>query len=158
VVLTPKDSTLAAEFMGRPSTPMARKTDSSFTFPVGNIELAFPLNPGGPAKELVMITPTATDRVPRLPDAPVLSPAELGAYAGKYWSDELQVSYTLEVTGGKLYMRRPGSGQIELKPFAPEMFSANVGKLSFRRTDGKVSGFKLGTSRSEGIEFVRGEK
>ena len=100
----------------------------------------------------------APDRVPRLPEPPVLSPAELGAYAGKYWSDELQVYYTLEVTGGKLFLRLPGSGQVELKAIAPEMFAANVGKLSFRRADGKVSGFKLGTSRSEGIEFVRGEK
>ena len=158
VVLTPKDSTLAAEFMGQPPAPMARKSDSSFAFPFGGIELAFPLNPGGPVKELVMITPTATDRVPRLPEPPVLSPAELGAYAGKYWSDELQVYYTLEVTGGKLFLRLPGSGQVELKAIAPEMFAANVGKLSFRRADGKVSGFKLGTSRSEGIEFVRGEK
>ena len=159
VVLTARDSTLAAEFMGRPSTPMARKSDTSFAFPVGNIELAFPLDPGGPAKELVMITPTATDRVPRLPEPPVLAPAELGAYAGKYWSDELQVNYTIEVTSGKLYLRRPGSSQIELKAIAPEMFAANVGKLSFRRgADGKVAGFKLGTSRSEGIEFVRGDK
>ena len=158
VVLTARDSTLAAEFMGRPAMAMARKSDSSFAFPIGNIELAFPLNPAGPAKELVMVTPTATDRVPRLPDAPVLSAAELGAYAGKYWSDELQVSYTLEVTGGKLTMRRPGSGQIELKAIAPEMFATNVGKLSFRRAGGKVAGFKLGTSRSEGIEFVRSEK
>ena len=106
-----------------------------------------------------MITPTATDRVPRLPEPPVLAPAELGAYAGKYWSDELQVNYTIEVTSGKLYLRRPGSSQIELKAIAPEMFAANVGKLSFRRgADGKVAGFKLGTSRSEGIEFVRGDK
>ena len=137
---------------------MARKSDSSFAFPLGNIELAFPLNPGGPAKELVMITPTATDRVPRLPEPPVLAPAELGAYAGKYWSDELQVSYTLEVTSGKLYLKKPGSSQVELKAIAPEMFAANVGKLSFRRADGRVAGFKLGTSRSEGIEFVRSEK
>src|SRR5262245_40406839 len=159
VVLSPKDSTLAAEFMGRPSTPMARKSDSSFAFPIGNIELAFPLNPGGPATELVMITPTAYDKVARLPDAPVLTPAELGAYAGKYWSDELEVSYTLEVTSGKLFMRRPGSGQIELRAIAPEQFATNVGKLTFRRgADGKVAGFKLGTSRSEGTQFVRGGK
>ena len=67
--------------------------------------------------------------------------------------------YTIEVTSGKLYLKKPGSGRIELKAIAPEMFAANVGKLSFRKSpDGKVVGFKLGTSRSEGIEFVRGEK
>ena len=159
VVLTPRDSTLAAEFMGRPSTPMARKSDSSFAFPLGNIELVFPLNPGGPAKELVMISPTATDRVPRLPDAPVLAPSDLAAYAGKYWSDELEVHYSIEVTSGKLFLKRGGGAGVELHPIAPEMFAANVGKLSFRKgADGKVAGFKLGTSRSEGIEFVRGEK
>jgi hypothetical protein len=159
VVLSPRDSTLAAEFMGRPSTPMARKSDSSFAFPVGNIELAFPLNPAGPVSELVMITPTARDRIPRLPDPPVLAPSDLVAYAGKYWSDELEVFYTVEMTSGKLFLHRAGGSGIELRPIAPEVFGANVGKLSFRRgTDGKVAGFKLGTSRSEGIEFVRREK
>ena len=155
VVLTPRDSTLAAEFMGRPAAPMARKSDSSFAFPVGNIELAFPLNPAGPVGELVMITPTARDRIARLPEPPVLAPSDLLAYAGKYWSDELEVYYTVELASGKLRLRRGGGGGIELKPIAPEMFAADVGKLSFRRADGKVTGFKLGTSRSEGIEFVR---
>lgn len=159
VVLTPRDSTLAAEFMGRPPTPMARKSDSSFAFPVGNIELAFPLDPGGQAGELVMITPTATDRVPRLPDPPDLAPSDLAAYAGKYWSDELEVFYTVEMAGGKLGMRRGGGSPIELRPIAPEVFAADVGKLSFRKgADGRIAGFKLGTSRSEGIEFVRREK
>jgi CubicO group peptidase (beta-lactamase class C family) len=156
VVLTSNDSTRAAEFMGRPPAAMARKSDSSFAFPLGKIELAFPRSPDGPAPELVMITPTGVDRVPRLADAPALSPSELLVYGGKYWSDELEVFYSIEVTNGKLVLHRPGGPGIELKVIAPEMFAANVGKLTFRRgPDGKVAGFKLGTSRSEGIEFVR---
>ena len=92
----------------------------------------------------------------RLAEPPTLSPVELQGYAGKYWSDELQVSYSIEVTSGKVFVNKPGSAAVELKLFAPDLFAANVGKLSFRRgTDGKVVGFKLSTSRSEGIEFAR---
>ncbi len=156
VTLTPRDSTLVAEYMGRPAATLARKSDSSFAFPVGNIELAFPLNPTSPAAELAMISPRGVDRAPRLADAPALSASDLVAYAGKYWSDELEVVYSIEVTNGKLFLHRPGGPGIELKVIAPEMFAANVGKIAFRRgPDGKVAGFKLGTSRSEGIEFVR---
>jgi CubicO group peptidase (beta-lactamase class C family) len=159
VVLTARDSTLAAEFMGRAPAVMARRSDSSFAFPLGSIELAFPLNPAGPASELTVVTPTGADRVPRLAEPPSLSPVELQAYAGKYWSDELQVTYSIEVTSGKVLVNKPGSAAVELKLFAPDLFAANVGKLSFRRgTDGKVGGFRLSTSRSEGIEFIRVEK
>jgi hypothetical protein len=156
VTFSARDSTLAAEFRGRPAAPMARKSDSSFVFPLGNIEVAFPLNPAGQAKELTLITPTGIDRVPRLPDPPVLSPSDLLAYAGKYWSDELQVHYTIEMTGGKLFLHRAGGPGIELRAIAPEMFAADVGKVTFRRgTEGRPLGFKLSTSRSEGIEFIR---
>jgi len=145
--------------MVNPPTPVARKSDSSFTFPVGNVVLAFPLHPAGPTSELTVVTPTGTDRVPRLEEPPALSPVELLGYAGKYWSDELQATYAVEMTAGKLFVHRPSGPGVELKLFAPDLFAANVGKLTFRRgTDGKVSGFKLSTSRSEGIEFVRVEK
>ena len=158
VVLSARDSTLAAEYMGRPAVTLARKSDSSFAFPVANIELAFPLNPAGPTSELTMVSPRGVDRAPRLADAPTLSASDLVAYLGKYWSDELQVSYSIEMTNGKLFLHRPGGPGVELKVIAPEMFAANVGKVAFRRgNDGKVAGFKLGTSRSEGIEFLRKE-
>lgn len=156
VTLTANDSTLVAEFLGRPPSPLARKSDSSFAFPIGNLELVFPRHPAGPVDALTMISPTATDRVTRLADPPDLSPSELLAYAGKYWSDELQAVYTVTMSAGKLLVHRPGAPGIELRAIAPEVFAANVGKLTFRRgVDGKVIGFKLSTSRSEGIEFVR---
>ena len=159
VVLSARDSTLAAEYMGRAPAVMARRSDSSFAFPVGNVVLAFPLHPAGPTSELTVVTPTGTDRVQRLAEPPSLSPVELLAYAGKYWSDELQATYSVEMTAGKLFVHPPRGPGVELKLFAPDLFAANVGKLTFRRgPDGKVSGFKLSTSRSEGIQFVRVEK
>ena len=128
----------------------------SFAFPLGNVELAFPLNPAGPVGEVAVVTRTGTERGPRLAEPPSLSPADLVKYAGTYWSDELQVTYSVEVTAGKLFVHKPGASGVELKLFAPDLFAANVGKLSFRRgSDGNVSGFRLSTSRSEGIEFVR---
>lgn len=155
--LTSQDSTLGAEIMGRPSMLLRRQSDSSFTMPqLGNAELAFPLNPHGPVDSVTVVIRGTSDRVPRLAPAPELSPADLLAYAGAYWSDELQATYTVEMTAGKLFVHRAGGPGIELRLIAPEMFAANVGKLMFTRSaGGNVAGFRLSTSRSAGIEFLR---
>ncbi len=155
--LTSRDSTLAAEILGRPPMVLRRGSDSSFTIPqLGNAELHFPLNPRGPVDGVTVVTNGGSDRVPRLAPPPALTQADLLAYAGAYWSDELQVTYNIEMTAGKLLVHRGSGPGIELRLMAPEMFAANVGKLMFKRAaDGKVAAFRLSTSRSGGIEFVR---
>jgi hypothetical protein len=62
--------------------------------------------------------------VPRLAEPPSLSPADLQGYAGKYWSDELQVTYSVEVVSGKVLVNKPGATGVELKLFAPDLFAA----------------------------------
>jgi len=90
--------------------------------------------------------------VPREP-----SLRDLEAYAGTYFSDELGVSYALDVEDGSLVFRIVRHEVHELEPLFGEIFSSSdYGSFEFRRgADGAVSGFVLDAGRVRYLEFER---
>ncbi|MEO8450837.1 MAG: serine hydrolase domain-containing protein [Gemmatimonadota bacterium] len=91
------------------------------------------------------------DRVPAF--AP--SGAELGGFAGTYWSDELGVSYELKVKDGKLFLARRKFPEVELRPAYADGFISDFGTLRFRREGTKVTGFALTGGRVRRVAFTR---
>lgn len=90
--------------------------------------------------------------VPREP-----SPDELGVYAGTFYSDELGVSYAVDVEDGALVFRIVRHVAHELEPVFGEVFSSSdYGTFEFQRgPDGAVDGFTLDAGRVRDLEFVR---
>jgi CubicO group peptidase (beta-lactamase class C family) len=99
---------------------------------------------------------------------PKLSPAELGAYAGDYWSDELRVTYRLaaragnlaiqNVIGADLVTRPAGITRREFLAIAPDEFQSNRSQFTLRFTRGvnhRITGFILDAGRTLGMEFTR---
>jgi CubicO group peptidase (beta-lactamase class C family) len=99
---------------------------------------------------------------PAEPSAPVAakaaaSAAELAAYAGRYYSDELDTTYTVEVKDGTLRLvgRRLGG---ELTPSGHDAFVQEEMTLQFERdAQGRPSGFRLGQGRVRNLRFLRSE-
>jgi hypothetical protein len=90
--------------------------------------------------------------VPREP-----SPQDLEAYAGTYFSDELGVSYALDVEEGALVFRIVRHEANTLTPLFGEIFSnSDYGTFEFKRgPDGAVGGFVLDAGRVRNLEFKR---
>jgi CubicO group peptidase (beta-lactamase class C family) len=81
---------------------------------------------------------------------------QLAEYAGKYSSDELQVTYTLALADSKLYVKHKNAPQNPLQPALKDMFWVNDITLLFSRDDqGQVSGFTVNTRRVKDLHFAK---
>jgi CubicO group peptidase (beta-lactamase class C family) len=90
---------------------------------------------------------------------PAMTPtsAQLNEYAGNYYSEELNVTYTLFVEGGKLTLRRRRSKNMPLDPtFTDAFMRDDLGLLRFTRNgQNRVSGFLLTAGRVRRLRFER---
>jgi hypothetical protein len=98
-------------------------------------------------------TPDVLERVSSI----ALSAAALGAYAGVFASDELDVTWTLVVRDGRLVVQIPGRAPIALQPVTDDLFAGPlVGAIRFTRAGGGApAGFAIRDHRALGIAFVR---
>jgi CubicO group peptidase (beta-lactamase class C family) len=90
--------------------------------------------------------------VPREPSA-----EDLEAYTGTYVSDELGVSYALDVEDDSLVFRIVRHEAHELEPLFGEVFSNDdYGVFEFKRkANGTATGFSLDAGRVRNLEFMR---
>jgi len=96
-------------------------------------------------------------RVYRRLDAADEVPPNLPDYAGHYRSEELEISWSVQVKEGKLVLQQRRHSEFPLRPMARDRFSGpNLGSLQFERDGGgKVSGFKVTTGRVRNLRFDR---
>jgi CubicO group peptidase (beta-lactamase class C family) len=85
-------------------------------------------------------------------------PIDLAAFAGRYFSEELETFYDLSVEGGQLVIRHRRFGPVALTHTSGDSFSATlpVSQVVFRRdAQGSVTGFEAGNGRARGIVFKK---
>jgi CubicO group peptidase (beta-lactamase class C family) len=84
----------------------------------------------------------------------------LGAFAGEYVSDELDIRWTLAIDSGRLEARLAGAADRTLHPTVADTFrDADGVVLRFRRdATGAVTGFTVDAGRVRGIAFARVER
>ena len=82
--------------------------------------------------------------------------AELGAYAGSYYSAELDVTHAVYVEDGILRLGEPDGPSMELEPREPGVFNRGAGTTFMFDRDGEaVTGFTLDAGRVRGLRFER---
>jgi CubicO group peptidase (beta-lactamase class C family) len=88
-----------------------------------------------------------------------LSPTELRAYTGRFHSDELDLTYTLEATESGLVTRGTyfQGNEVTLSPFAKDVFVGDlVGIVKFSRdARGAITTFTINRAVANGIRFDR---
>ena len=85
-----------------------------------------------------------------------LRPALLARLAGRYYSDELDATYEIAVSGTTLVLRRPRARPDSLSARDSLTLVGNVGTLRFQHgSDERAPGFVLNASRVENLKFVR---
>lgn len=83
------------------------------------------------------------------------SKSKLETYEGHFFSEELETTYHLKVTDGKLSIHHRWLGEIELKPFAKDVFKTNRGfHLMFSRdAQNQISGLVINSGRTLNVKF-----
>ncbi|MDQ3698117.1 MAG: serine hydrolase [Gemmatimonadota bacterium] len=121
------------------------------------VELAFePARPGTP-RRFRRLAPGVPGQSYEAFRTPTLSPAKLAEYLGSYYSEELDVSYFVSVTGGTLTLRFRNGRAFELQPTVTDTFQTDEGAtVRFTRDGaGRVTGGLINAGRVRGIELVR---
>ena len=87
------------------------------------------------------------------------SPDDLAAFAGRYYSPELETAYVARVDGDRLVLDHPRNGEIGLDPREADVFQSDawyLGELTFERdASGVVTGMRATSLRTRDVRFER---
>jgi len=94
---------------------------------------------------------------------PVLTSEQLAAYVGDYWSEELQVMYSVRIQNGELTVGHRFSGLGKLRPTGLDRFNSDSRKgvpvasiIEFTRDPASaVNGMKVTGGRVRHLQFTR---
>jgi CubicO group peptidase (beta-lactamase class C family) len=107
-------------------------------------------------------TSALTEHVPNQPvvtfvrfERARLAARDLDAYAGAYYSEELDVRWTIARDSTGLLARIPGGDTLRLAPTVRDTFVGGGVVMRFRRTSGRVSGALVHSGRVRNIVFER---
>ena len=131
-------------------------TSNTFITADGSRRMAFQAYPAGSPMRMEesdgRSKPRLWERVP--PFAP--KPDGLEAYAGTYHSDEIDMTYTVNVEAGKLMVRFRPAQRIELAPVYEDAFGGNGNIFRFTRDEsGRIDGFRVYTGRVRHLRFAK---
>jgi CubicO group peptidase (beta-lactamase class C family) len=89
-------------------------------------------------------------------EAPEYGAAELAAFAGTYYSEELGTDYRIYREEGELRLRRGRGAPLPIQPVGTDEFEVEGARLRFERDGrGRPAGFVLDAGRVRGIHFLR---
>lgn len=113
----------------------------------------------GPAGAPVKMTDTDGRSKPRFWEAvPAFTPKpeDLEAYAGAYYSEEIDTTYMLYVEEGRLKVSYRPAQRFTLAPLYPDAFGEGGDVMRFTRdASGRVDGFRVYAGRVRHLRFVR---
>jgi len=155
---TLKEGKLIFSAEGQPELEMIPRSDSVFDYK--GVEATVEFNLDGDGKVVSAIHSQGGMQMELIPVAPYEpSPEVLEAYVGRYYSDELQTFYTLEMKDSTLTLLIRNTEDIKLNPTEEDSFRGSVffiGEMEFLRDDaGRVTGFSVSNGRTRGIRFER---
>ena len=172
VTTTLEDGVLKGRVTGQDPFGLIPETDSQFHIDAApEIKVSFHAARGEPASSLTLYQ-NGPKRMVRIADE-ALSTEQLGAFAGEYYSDELDVSYRVELVADRLFLRTPIvdpvyrevygiTGHDPLVYDGGDTFSLGTMPVScripvaFKRNEqGRLSAFTLDAGRIGIVRFVR---
>lgn len=126
---------------------------SSGSFNFGSSTAPWTLRPGGRLEET---TPQGTSVIHRRVERTKPAPADLEALAGRYHSDELDVTFQVRVSGAGLMMTSLRGDPILLGAADADHFESGQARVTIlRNAAGKASGFAISTGRIRDLKFAR---
>lgn len=144
---------LRIQLPGQPTLPLRPTSMTSFEVVGAPARITFNTNADGTIEGITF------DQSGQHPGKRVVEKSvDLTAFAGRYFSEELETFYDLSVEDGKLVIRHRRFGPVPLTHTNGDSFSGTlpVSQVVFRRNEqGNVTGFEAGNGRARGIVFTK---
>lgn len=138
---------------GQAAVPISGTT---FSMADGSRQTAFETGPAGSPLRMRDSDGRSKPRLWEAVPAFAPKPADLEAYAGTYYSEEIDTTYTVYVEGEKLKVRFRPAQRFELTPVYTDAFEEGGDVLRFTRDgSGRVDGFLVYAERVRHLRFVR---
>lgn len=133
---------------------LAPAAPGRFLLPGGFVEIAFPEAAADAPREMRMTTEGEKPEVYRR--LPAFSAASLADYAGPFYSEELDATWTLRVKDGALSAQIGSDPPIALAAAKADVFLSPSGTvLRFGRAGGRVQSIRVDAGRVKNLEFRR---
>jgi CubicO group peptidase (beta-lactamase class C family) len=144
---------------GQSKTEIVPTSDSTFKLLVVDAGITFHRNHEDKVVSLTLHQ-NGDHRAKRLPDEEQWKPsrAELDAYTGKYYSEELETIYTIAVKDSNLVVQHRRMDDLEMTPVNKDTFSGGypIAELVFMRNNkGEIIAFTVSNIRTRGVRFTR---
>jgi Beta-lactamase/Domain of unknown function (DUF3471) len=153
---------LFIQVTGQPRLPIFPTSDSSFALRVVQASVDFHRDASGKVTGLTLHQ-NGANHATRLegpsPDAAkpwAPSVADLAAYRGRYFSDELETFYDLSVADAKLTATSRRSTPLPFTPTTRDSFTGGEVTIAFERDrNGTIVAFYAGNGRTRNVRFAR---
>lgn len=149
---------LFTQATGQPRVPIRPTSDSSFALVGVAASVTFHRGPDGQVTHATLHQ-NGDHRATRLEgERWQPSEAELEAFTGRYFSEELETFYTVALEEGALVVRHPRLDDVELEPGEEDSFSGGfpLATVEFvRDADGRVAALLASSGRARDIRFER---
>ncbi len=150
---------LFTQATGQARLPLTATSDS--TFAIRGIEASVTFLRDAQRKVVgLTLNQNGVQRATRLmadaPKAWAPTAAELNAFTGRFFSEELEAYYTISVKDGALIVENRRSSAVKLAPGVKDTFVVDATTLNFERDrNGQVIGFYAGNTRTRDVRFAR---
>ncbi len=160
LTFTREDDKLYTQATGQSRIEIVPTSDSTFALTVVDASVTFHRNDDGTVEGLTLHQGGQEPHATRLAedDSEPWEPsgADLTAFEGRYFSEEIETFYTLSVDEGKLTVRQRRMEEIRATPGEQDTFTGSGLTFAFERDrNGRVIGFYLANGRTRDVRFAR---
>lgn len=149
-----RDGRFLTQATGQPEIELTATSDSTFVISRVNAQVTFHREPDGSVKRITL-NQNGIHPATRVGAAAATKP-DFAQFAGQYYSEELETTYRIEAAGDSLTVRIRRMPPVKLNHAKADSFTGSfpVANITFERdAAGKVTGFKVGNSRTRDVVF-----
>ena len=154
--ITTEDGRLFFQATGQPRVEASPMSDSTVVIAVAQAEFTFRFEADG-SSSAATLRQGGLEMPMRRAERQDLTEAALAEFAGRYFSDELEAFYDIELQDGGLVLRHIDMEPVELRHREADDFSTPViflASVEFERDDaGRITGFRVSNGRTRGVWF-----
>ncbi len=168
ITITQEDSVLKGQGTGQSQFGLVPETDSLFHIAEApEIKMVFHGTDRGPATHFILYQ-NGEHCLKRIEDQETLTTVQLAAFAGEYYSDELDATYRVELVTDSLFIHTPvidplfrkisgitGKDPLVHSGVADTFYLSSIPVVFKRNDQGKVTGFTIDVGRVRNLLFVR---
>ncbi len=155
VTIARENANLIAEVQGQPKVELIPVSETTFLVKIIDAKLSFHRDDTGKVNDIVLNQSGMDLKGKRVEDV-AYDPSRLSEYAGDYYSNELDVTFTLAVKEDKLCFVTQNAPGNPLRFLKQDEFAGDRFKIKFLRdSDKKILAFAMNTGRVKNLKFVK---